>query len=439
MMDLLQKIYPLHRTLISDDTDQALEITKSYLSSELKTNIHEYACGSKVWTWKIPQRYKVNHAVLKDEDGNIYADFSSNPLYLWSYSVGIKKELTYQELTNHTYTSQRRPDDIPWYFKFYDKTWGFSLEHNKYTNMPQDKKYFVDIDVEFLNAPGLKVLTSYLDYGCEKDFLICTNVCHPYQTNDSLSGLVAGVDLLNRLCENPIKNPTRNINFLVCPETIGSISYLANNEQIIDKTTSAFFTEMIGHKNDDNFILQLSRNSDDLINHVFEYVLKKQEKSFSIRNFERWNDEGNINGPGVNIPCPFISRGTLTGESRPFFSTKIYDEYHTSADNLDIISEQKLIESVDLLEEAIRIYCTNYIPKQKERGIIFLSGLGLHTSFYDDPDAGIFMDKIVYMLEGKQSIFEIALELQMDYWKVKDFIDKLVECNAVEKNQNKDT
>ena len=194
MIELLKKLYRLHRTLVSDDTDKALDIIAGSLPKE-NTAVHEYEVGSKAWTWKIPHRYKVNRAILKDADGVVYADFSINPLYLWSYSLSIKKSLYWKELENHLYYSEKRPDAIPWYFKFYDKTWGFSVEYNKYVSMPRNKEYFVDIDVEFLDTPGLKVLTHYIDYGQEMDFLVATNVCHPFQVNDSISGLVVAIEL----------------------------------------------------------------------------------------------------------------------------------------------------------------------------------------------------------------------------------------------------
>ena len=53
--------------------------------------------------------------------------------------------------------------------------------------------------------------------------------------------------------------------------------------------------------------------------------------------------------------------------------------------------------------------------------------------FYDNPDAGTFMDQIVYMLEGEQSVFEIAENLNKDYWEVKEFVDELLEKNAIDK------
>lgn len=432
MIELLNKLYPLHRTLVSDGTDKALEIVLEELAIG-ESKIEEYNVGSNIWTWRVPYRFHVNKAILSDEDGTIYADFHKHPLYLWSYSVSTKKDLKWNELENHLYTSKIRPDAIPWYFKFYDKDWGFSIEYNKYRKMPRDKKYTVEIDTEFLDKPGLKVLSNFIDYGAKKDFIICTNICHPYQVNDSITGVVCATEINKRLKENPIQNPTLNIRFLFCPETIGSIAYFANNEANIKTGSAGFFIEMLGHKDDDDFMLQYSRNKDDRINKVFEYVLTMKNKNYFTRNFARWNDEGIINGPGLNIPCPFLMKGKPTDDPRPYFDTEFYNEYHTSEDNPEIISEEKLEEAVDILEEVVRIYCSDYVPQQLEKGIIFLSGLGMHTSFYDDPNAGIFMDQIVYMLEGTHSVFEIAEALNKDYWEVKDFIDEMVQKGAVDK------
>ena len=432
MKKLLEKIYPLNRTLVHDDMDKTIElIIRDFPDKNYK--IHEYKVGSKVWTWRIPPRYKVVHAILKDEEGIVYADFDKHVLYLWSYSISVNKEVEWEELEKHLYYNKKCPDAIPWYFKYYDKTWGFSVEYNKYKTMPRNKKYFVDIDTEFSNEPGLKNLTYYLDYGQEKDFLMASNICHPYQVNDSITGVVAAVELINKFHEKPLEKPTRNINFLFCPETIRSIAYLANNEHKIEQTTSAFFSEFIGHKDEPNFLLQLSRNIDDKINKIFEFVFKKHNKGYSVIKFRRTNDEGNINGPGVNIPCPAVYRGELTGKKELFKDVKFFDEYHTSDDNPGIISEEKIVEAVDVFEEAIRIYCSDYIPKQKEKGVLFLSGLRMHISIYDFPEAGLFIEQVVYMLEGNYTVFEIADELNMDYWNVKEFIDELYEKGAIEK------
>ena len=438
MINLLKKLYPLHRTLASDDTDKAYVIIKNEIPKQFNPTIHEYQPNSKVWYWKVPKRYKVNHAILKDEDGYVYADFSKNPLYLWSYSVSTKKTITFEELEFHLYYSKTRLDAIAWRFKYYDKTWGFCVPYNIYKTMPRDKKYIVDIDVEFLDSPGFRVMDSLVDYGCEKEFVICTNICHPYQVNDSISGLVVAVELQKRFALNPIKNPTHNINFLYCPETIGSITYLANNENKIAKTTGGVFTEMVGHKADDSFILQRSLQKDSLSDMILEYVLKNQNKKYFLRNFQRWNDEGIFNSYGVDIPMVFLMKGSCkyleTIDSNNYrCKTKFYKEYHTSDDNPDIISKEKLQETADVLEEFIRIYCTNYIPIQKEKGIIFFSGLGMHTAIEDNRKISLQLEKLSYMLNGEFSVFDIANILDIDYWEIKCFIDKLFKKGAVEK------
>jgi aminopeptidase-like protein/aminoglycoside N3'-acetyltransferase len=435
-MKLLKELYPLHRTLVSDDTDQAYEIVKNYIPKTLTTKIEEYKCGREAWYWQVPYRYKVNKAILKDEDGKVYADFFINYLHIWSYSISVNKKVTFKELEKHLYFNEKRPNAIPWYFKFYDKTWGFCISYNDYLSMPKDKNYYVEIDSEFLDSPGFKTMSSYLDYGCKKDFLLTTNICHPNQVNDSITGLVVAVEIAKRLSNKPIENPTKNLRFLFCPETIGSIVYLSQNEDLIEKISSATFIEMVGHKNDDAFILQLSRNKDDLINKIYRYVLDKQNHKYSVRPFARWNDEGVINGPGVNIPCPFIMRGEYLKDENEAYdnkATRYYDEYHTSDDNPDIISYEKLIETADMVEEVVRIYATNYIPKQTKKGIIFLAPLGLHVSFWDNPELCGKIEKILLRLEGNMSIFEISNELDMDYWECKDFIDALYAKKVIEK------
>jgi len=230
--------------------------------------------------------------------------------------------------------------------------------------------------------------------------------------------------------------PTHNINFLYCPETIGSITYLANNEDIIEKTTGGLFVEMVGHKNDNNFILQNSIQKNSLTDRIFEYTLKKLGKSYNLRNFQRWNDEGIFNSFGVNIPMVFLMKGTCEylSEEENRCRTIKYSEYHTSDDNPDIISEDKLEETLDIVEEAVRIYCTNYNPKQIEKGIIFFSGIGMHTAIEDNRRISLQLEKLSYMLNGTYSIFDIAVSLDVDYWEIKDFIDELYNKGAVYKN-----
>jgi aminopeptidase-like protein len=68
-----------------------------------------------------------------------------------------------------------------------------------------------------------------------------------------------------------------------------------------------------------------------------------------------------LNGPGINVPCLSISRFP-------------YPEYHTSDDNLDIMHEDKLQEAADVIEEIIRIYASDYLPKRNSAARSFCPG-----------------------------------------------------------------
>ena len=378
-----------------------------------------------MWSWTIPFKYDVECAQLKDEDGVLYADFDQNPLHLWSYSISIKKEVSFGELESKLYYSEVQPDAIPWRFKYYEKTWGFCVPYNVFKKMPKNKRYNLEIKSQFIDAP-MKVVTSYVDYKASNDFLFVTNICHPLQVNDSISGLAVANELLKRLYIKPIDKPTHNVNFLFCPETIGSIAYLANNEEKIKASKGGIFVEMLGRDGDDSFILQNSINSDDEINNILEYVLLKNNKEYYVRPFERWNDEGVLNSHGVEIPTPFLMRGKYENGVTDF-----YKEYHTSNDSPDIISESYLVESVDILEEFLRIFCSNYIPIQNVTGLISYSSLSMHVAIEEDRETALKMEKLSYLLNGKHSVFEISQILDSDYYKIKSYIDAMLDHDVV--------
>ncbi len=123
------------------------------------------------------------------------------------------------------------------------------------------------------------------------------------------------------------------------------------------------------------------------------------------------NDERIINGAGVNVPSISLSRFP-------------YPEYHTSDDNLDIIHEELLLEIVDLAEEIIRIYASNYIPKRTFRGPVFLSGNGLWVDWRENWDLNRAIEKIMMKFEGGHTIFDIAEQVGLDYWVVREYVEK---------------
>ncbi len=84
---VVEELFPLHRTLVSDGMDRALEIVGSYMPDLAGYAVETYPPGEHVWTWKVPERYVVHEAYLEQEDGTRLADFAWDPLHLVSYSL----------------------------------------------------------------------------------------------------------------------------------------------------------------------------------------------------------------------------------------------------------------------------------------------------------------------------------------------------------------
>ena len=415
---VLAEFFSLHRTLASDDMDKTLEIIGSYLPENANYQIESFPPLSKVWTWYIPERYEVKEAYLETEDGEKIVDFKDSNLHLVSYSLPINKMLTWDELEPHLFYNIDLPHTIPWKFKYYERDWGFCLSKNQFDQLSREKRYHAVIDSEFITDPdkGFRVATATLHpkggpNSEAGEMFIMAHTCHPSQANDDAAGVVTALEVARRLAVNPLPAGSMSVRFWFGPETIGTITYLANHEDQIPDIRAGIFIEMTG--NDNSIALQRSRQNDKLIDRIGHFVLKKCGLEFREGGFTEIiaNDERVLNGPGINIPTISITRYP-------------YPEYHTSDDNLSIIHEDKLIQAADVIEEIIRIFATNYIPARKFRGPVFLSGHDLYVDWQDDWELNRNIEKIMMRFEGDQSIFDIVDELDLDYWFARKYIEK---------------
>lgn len=425
LKSVLEILYPLHRTLASDGTDKALEIIGEYMPSAASYEIESYPPGMNVWTWRVPERYVVHNAYLEIEGGEKVVDFKDNVLHLVSYSLPVDEVLSWESLVPHLFFDEKRPWAIPWKFKYYERDWGFCLSKELFDKLPREKKYHAVIDVEFqvLKEPGFRVSNGVVHPtgGPDPDageIIISSHVCHPKQANDDLAGVVTALGVAERLSENPLPNGSMSVRFLFGPETIGTIAYLAHHEDLIPQLKAGIFAEMTGNQN--VIAWHHSRQHDHLIDRVAGYVLGKlphKEREFAAAPA---NDERVINGPGVNVPCISINRWP-------------YPEYHTSDDNPEIIHEEMLQESVDLIEEIVRIFSTNYIPRRNFRGPVFLSGHGLWVDWQENWGLNRAIEKIMMRFEGHHSVFDIARDVDLDYWMVRDYVNQFHEKGFIEK------
>lgn len=407
ILDICKDLYLFDRTLVSCGYDKALE----YLDKIIPMKIHSIKTGQEVWTWKVPEKWVVNQAYI-EFNGQIIADFFKHPLYVSSYSQPFSGVISKQELLKHIITDPDRPAAIPYNYHYYKKDWSFCLPYNVVKNL-KNGKYKVCVDTKF--EPGhLKVGEWVVPGKSRESILFSAHLCHPGQVNDGLLGVAMGLSLMQWAARRTNHYTYRMI---IHPENIGSLCYFFANQNLISRFKGAVFLEMLGNKN--HLKIQRSRQGNTVIDQLMELAVMENKKPYGVGDFRKviCNDEININGPGIDIPCVSLTRWP-------------YPEYHTSDDSPDILSMEKIKEALDTCKRFINLMETNWYPTRKYTGNVFLSKFGL----YEDLNRDDTIEQILLSFEGNRSVLQISQNLGLDFDRVADYARKFHEKKLVDIN-----
>lgn len=390
MLVLLREIAPLSRTLASNETDVALKVVQGVLPGSV---IEGIPTGSNVWSWVIPARWELDSATIK-AGGETLVDAAWSPLHVINYSQSFAGTVSREELLKHIKTNPERPHAVPFYFTFYEPAWGFSIPH-AWLDRFTAENYEIDIKTRF-ESGVMNTLSLFIPGDNAETFVICSNICHPLQVNDSLTGVAVAVDIANRLMARPRRKYSYLI--LVIPETIGSIAYLAKHPEVIANSVGGFFSEMLG--TDGPLVGQRTKSDSSYWDRLLDDTLTRSGLPNKLVKFLKsaCNDEKVLDSPGVDIPTFSITRSP-------------YPEYHTSDDNMNIIKLERLREARDILQYIIDYAEEDYIPVLNQPGPIFLSGHDLYPNWRDDPSLlpiwQSFID-VMYSIDGSHSVIELA-------------------------------
>jgi len=412
--DLISDLWDTNRLLLG----QGANVFQAYMSDCYpQIRWSGYPSGQRVMTWRVPEEWIVKEAYIEDENHNRYLDYKDNPLHLVAYSTSIDKWMDWDDLTFHLYNS---PDGVPWKFKYYERDWGFCCSGDEQIKVLSSaickNKLHIVINTEFKQGT-MWVGEWQLGNRGKPNLLIATHYDHPYQANDGLSGVAVAVEVAERLQRNP-PDWIGGVRILFLPETIGSIAYFTDHSW--DDIVGGIFLDACG--NDNKITLQWAFSDD------WHYMDRLSLNILNSKCFEKYktarfrenfcNDEIVINSPPMNIPCIGLSRYP-------------YPQYHTSADTIDIIQEDKLVEMADVVEEIARRVVTDYIPIQKYSGVPFLSGYNLWVDWADDPELNKNIEKIFMRFNGKYSVSQIADEIGMNYWDVRKYVERFREAGLI--------
>jgi aminopeptidase-like protein len=418
MMALLKELLPFRRDIVSTGISQALNI----LSEKLPLQIEKFPSGSEAWTWIIPPKWEVDRAWVKAQ-GHTIIDLQDHPLHVMSYSQSIDRVVDHKELLAHVHTRPDLPSAVPFEYSYYRPDWGFCLQHERLGELCYDQ-YEVLIDSHFSDG-NLEVGVMHLPGESAQEILLSAHLCHPFMANDDLSGVVVLAAVADWLAQ--LENRRYSYRFLLGPETIGSLAYLSSHEDLIPSIRLGLFLEMLGHE--DMFSLQASRQGDSMMDKALWLALKATGKDFRQGGFRQVvrNDEGVINGPGVDIPCPSLSRAAPWSEGGyPF------PEYHSSLDKLEIINQVRLEEARDIVIAALKLIETNYTPRRKFKGPVFLSRYELWVDWRENRELNDKCEQIMHLLDGDLDLIDIAYKLELDFNVLKDWLDRFLQHGLIE-------
>jgi len=391
--DLIQRLYPVFRCITGDGNRETLQILREHIPP---LTVHEVPTGTQVFDWTVPKEWNVRDAWVKDPKGNKVADFKDCNLSVVGYSTPVRAKLTLGELKPHLFTLPENPDWIPHRTSYFKETWGFCLPHSTLTAL-EDGEYEICIDSD-LKDGHLTYGELFIPGQSEDEVLFSTHICHPSLCNDGLSALAVYTLLAQHLIDADLRYSYR---FLFLPVTIGAITWLALNEAKVPKIKHGMIASCLGDGANPTY--KKSRQGNAEIDRVVETVLRERGTPYEINEFvPHGYDERQFCSPGFDLPVGLLSR-TPPGT---------YPEYHTSADNFDLIEPEHLGESFGLILTALSVLehnrtYQNLNPKCEPQ----LGRRGLYSVFGGRPDAKATELALLWVLnlsDGRHSLLDIA-------------------------------
>lgn len=419
MYSWVADLFPICRSITGPGVRSTLQYIQKLLP---ELTIHSVPSGTKAFDWSVPDEWTIRDAYITDSIGNVIVDFKISNLHVVGYSVPINCWLPLEELDKHLHSLPEQPNAIPYVTSYYFRYRGFCISHAQRQSL----------------RPGLYhcVIVSDLRPGClnygemiipgssAQEVFLSTYICHPSLANNELSGPVVATALARWLVS--LESRRYTYRFVFIPETIGSIVYLSKNlDYLKAHVVAGFNITCVGDLGGYSYIP--SRNGRTISDQAAVHTLKHLDPKF-IRHtwLSRGSDERQYCAPGVDLPIATIMRSRF-GD---------YPEYHTSLDNLSVVSPTGLEGGYTALKLAIGILEQNCYPLATMLCEPQLSRHGLRTSLGGGTRGWLGGSVSVYsnllsFSDGSTSLLEIADLIGVTFWELMPFVNTLQERGLV--------
>ena len=414
LFEMVGALYPICRSITGNGLRESLRQLQRHISLSL----HEVPTGTQVFDWVVPKEWNIRDAYIKDSRGTRVVDFQRSNLHVVNYSLPVKQKMRLSELRKHLFALPETPDWIPYRTSYYKENWGFCLTQRQLDSLA-DEEYEVCIDSSL--EPGSLSYGEFRIQGQTSDeVLISCHSCHPSLCNDNLSGMSVATKLAHRLSRLQLRYSYR---FLWIPGTIGAITWLAMNEAILPRIKHGLVLSCVGDPGRFNY--KRSRQGNAEIDRVVEHVLRHTEDDFVISDFSPYGyDERQYCSPGINLPVGCFMR-TPNGK---------YPQYHTSADDLNLVKPEALAESLYRLWRIVSTLEANHVylnlsprcePQLGRRGLYRNMG-GTSGSKFEES-----LLWILNLSDGTHSLLDIAERSGLDFKELDQAAQALLKCDLL--------
>lgn len=409
MHELCRELFPICRSITGDGFRQSLAILQKHVPDMRAV---EVPTGTKCFDWEVPKEWNIKDAYIITPNGNKICDFKKSNLHVVGYSTPINQVITLDELQEHLYSLPEQPDAIPYITSYYKERWGFCITQKEREQLTPGE-YQVFIDSELKNG-ALTYGELIIPGDSEKEIFISSYLCHPSMANNGLSGPVVSTFLAKWIT---YENRKYTYRIIIIPETIGSITYLSRNYQSLQRNIVAGFNvTCIG---DDRAYSYLpSRQTNTASDKAALHVLKHMQPEFVSYSFlDRGSDERQYCSPGIDLPVCSIMR-TKYG---------CYPEYHTSLDDLSLVTPTGLFGGYEVLAKVIECLEMDELLSSTVLCEPQLGKRGLYPTISTKSSGSQVRDMMNFLAycDGSSSNLEIAEKINTPLWELKETIEKL--------------
>lgn len=336
---LAKNLYNLPRDIVSDGYDAALYALKLLYTS---MKIYKFPSGYKAFNRIIPERWICNEACVYRLDGELVFSTKKNPLHVMRYSLPFNDEVDFNELLKHLYVQDQKNNDeeIVCISEPYDRTWGLCCSKKQKQKL-EKSKYRVKIDSLF-SYGELKVGELEVQGESDEYILLCANLSSPYQFNNGLSGVIAGLKIIEVLSS---KKTYYSYKLVIAPGNIGFDCYFSLFEKNKGKIRIGIILDALASK------YPLSIAKSHMINSYFDTILKyvSDKNNIHTHDIQTFLSDGYMFN---SIQAKMIYLSRRSDKDKNF----LYEYHGSSNDILQNANLLNLEKSIELILEILYFY-----------------------------------------------------------------------------------